>query len=64
MVKNVSKAILVIDMPNNCLNCPCLQTHDCDDWCGVTGVTIYTFTERDKSCPLKSMPQIEEIVRE
>lgn len=52
----MSKAILVIDMPVNCIRCPCLH-RDADDWCAVTGNVIYSPSNRDKCCPLKPAPE-------
>lgn len=59
------KAILVIDMPDNCLDCPCSYVSErtsvlnyCQvDECGI-GLTDYNMeVARPKWCPLKPMPQ-------
>lgn len=53
----MSKAILVLDMPENCSNCPCLD--DCDN-CLAVG-TSYTdvdvLKEKPEWCPLKPLPE-------
>lgn len=53
----MSKAVLVIDMPKNCIHCPCLHRYDSDDWCAVACKVIYSPSNRDKHCPLKPMPE-------
>lgn len=48
------KAILVIDMPNNCEECPCFY-----DWlhCQAKDGLCVLGDERPEGCPLKPMPQ-------
>lgn len=53
----MNKAVLVIDMPKNCIHCPCLHRYDNDDWCAVACKVIYSPSNRDKHCPLKPMPE-------
>lgn len=53
----MSKAILVIDMPANCIHCPCLHMYDGDDWCAVACKVVYNPSNRDKCCPLKWLPE-------
>ena len=45
-----SKAVLVIDMPENCFNCP-FYDNDCPF------VYIYPLSGRHKDCPLRPLPQ-------
>ena len=49
----MSKAILVIDMPNNCSECPCFY-----DWlrCQAKDGLNVVGDERPNGCPLKPMP--------
>lgn len=54
----MKKAILVIDMPENCYRCPCCKSDDFDDWCAVTGESIYNFEERERGCPLIAAPDV------
>ena len=53
----MSKSILVIDTPINCIQCPCLHRYDDDDWCAVLCNVIYNPRNRDKDCPLKPVPE-------
>ena len=56
----MSKAVLVIDTPEYCIDCP---AHFCDDphyWCGVTNDSLLTDdieTFKPDWCPLKEMPE-------
>ena len=52
----MSKAILVMDMPKNCLNCPLA------DWanCRITK-KCNTGYYRPDSCPLRPMPEKKEV---
>lgn len=58
----MSKAILVMDMPNNCKECElyvCYRQYagdkgDC--FCGMTKKDA-DFNNRPKSCPLRELPQ-------
>ena len=54
----MSKAILVIDTPECCIDCPC---HFAEDivWCGVKDQELETDdieTYKPDWCPLKPMP--------
>ena len=49
------KAILVIDMPKSCVECPCFERHEKDEWwCDAYG--NYIGDEKPEWCPLKPMP--------
>lgn len=58
----MSKAILVIDMPDECRNCPCFGSNDFGTFCGVTDKDIeydydkYVYPKPDW-CPLKELPK-------
>lgn len=49
------KAILVIDMPKNCHDCPCY--HEGYGRCTITAKFIEEVGIVDSWCPLKPMPQ-------
>lgn len=54
---SVNKAILVIDMPENCGKCPCFQ-FGMDNYCGVNDKVSWDWnTKRLDDCPLKPFPQ-------
>lgn len=62
-----TKAILVIDMPKSCEDCPCWNADDRKDWCGATNVTLTGCDiekERPSWCPLKPMPNKKTIFHE
>lgn len=48
------KAILVIDMPNECANCPCYN--DEYSTCSADGRKVGAFSPRIDWCPLKPIP--------
>lgn len=59
------KAILVIDMPDECLDCPCYRQTYTYNW-GLAGedckamlrpLNYIEVTNRPKWCPLKPLPQ-------
>lgn len=59
------KAILVIDMPDECLDCPCYRQTYTYNW-GLAGedckamlrpLNYIEVTNRPEWCPLKPMPQ-------
>lgn len=53
------KAILVIDMPKECCECPCFYDYlHCQ---AKDGVNVLGY-ERPNECPLKPMPQNKEII--
>lgn len=52
------KTILVIDMPEDCYECPCYQSMSGDSFCGVTNEdTMINTDTKPNWCPLKPMPQ-------
>ena len=59
----MSKAILVMDMPNSCDKCLLFGSHYSDMTCRVNGKSInypYPKEERQEWCPLKPMPEHKE----
>lgn len=53
----MDKAILVIDMPKGCYECPlAVETFHNYDACCITGSRIISYDKFD-SCPLKSIPE-------
>lgn len=59
----MSKAILVIDMPKGCYECPlAVETTHNYDACCITGSRIISYDHPD-SCPLKPLPEKYEIDR-
>ena len=53
----MSKAILVIDMPEKCDECPCFQI-GLFNYCAVTGKRNHSETNKKPSdCPLKLIPE-------
>lgn len=54
------KAVLVIDMPENCLECPCHCRYDYSD-CQAAGMTHSGnyLNKREDWCPLKSLPELK-----
>lgn len=55
----MNKAVLVIDMPDSCIKCPCFQ-FGMDNYCAVTDKTVYDYEKgRDMNCPLKPVPAKE-----
>lgn len=53
------KAILIFDMPKDCLDCPCFD--DFQGCCQVIANSIDTYAAKPEWCPLKPMPDaIEE----
>ena len=56
----MNKAILLIDMPDNCNECPlAVETLHCYDACCVTGSKIISSYGKFPWCPLKSMPKFD-----
>lgn len=53
----MDKAILIIDMPSVCIDCPCLKCDFEDDWCAITGEVIYNRSKKHADCPLKPVPE-------
>ena len=51
------KAILVIDAPNNCSECPCFHEGECGNkYKGYVGDYLGWDSGRPSWCPLKPMP--------
>lgn len=55
----MSKAILVIDMPESCDKCPLLFRHKEERCCWAEGRN--SFTTKPSWCPLKSVPDKVEV---
>ena len=56
----MSKAVLIIDMPDSCRDCDCFSNHYSDMYCIASQRTIdYPFPVdfRQKWCPLKPLPE-------
>lgn len=52
------KAILVIDMPEDCYGCPCYQGMSGDSFCGVSNEdTMINTDTKPNHCPLKPFPK-------
>lgn len=57
----MSKAILVIDMPERCSDCPCFR-YGVDNYCVVTEEVNYSYDNRKPvDCPLKPVPKPIEV---
>lgn len=52
----MSKAILVIDMPNSCRRCMCYVLGESNNFCSVTKYAIFDSTTKPHHCPLKYIP--------
>ena len=53
----MSKAILVINMPDKCSACPCFE-FGMDNYCYITGETNYSYyNKKPDDCPLKPVPE-------
>ena len=52
----MSKAILVIDMPECCKNCMCYVLGAKNNFCEVTRLVIFDNTTKPSWCPLKPVP--------
>lgn len=53
----MSKAVLVIDIPESCDKCPLLLRHD-EERCCIPAKRN-SFTDKPDWCPLKPMPRIK-----
>lgn len=52
------KAVLVIDMPDSCNECPlAVETMHCYDACCITGSKIISSYGKFPWCPLKPLPE-------
>ena len=59
----MSKAVLVMDMPSSCDECPLFGSHYSDMTCKANGRSInYTYPkdERQVFCPLRELPEKKE----
>ena len=58
----MSKAILILDMPINCNNCPCFDCGDDRCCCNALNKDFTNEDTRifDKDCPLKPLPKERE----
>ena len=59
----MSKAILVMDMPSSCKECPCVDELGYIRVCHCTGEVIESgyAVRRQDNCPLRDLPQKKEI---
>jgi hypothetical protein len=57
----MSKAILVIDMPDSCDNCPLMFRHEEERCCMPEGRN--SFSKKPSWCPLKSLPEERDSLR-
>lgn len=61
----MKKAVLVIDMPYSCSECPLVYGNDLSDWCypmGHFNGDVFRHTQDNTKpdwCPLREVPQIE-----
>ena len=53
----MDKAILVIDMPDNCRNCMCYVLGQSNNFCEVTKFAIFDSATKPSHCPLKPAPE-------
>lgn len=54
----MSKSVLVIDTPKNCLECIMLtETHDCIMQDKEANYIAYSYTKLREGCPLREMPE-------
>ena len=56
----MSKAVLVMDMPSSCDECPLFGSHYSDMTCKANGRSInypYPKDERQDFCPLRNLPE-------
>ena len=54
----MSKSVLVIDTPKNCLECIMLtETHDCIMQDKETNYNAYSYTKLQEGRPLREMPE-------
>lgn len=57
----MSKAVLVMDMPQHCYSCPLLVEEVGGSWCAFNGEPIEEELDKLESCPLKPMPQKQKL---
>ena len=53
----MSKAVLVIDMPESCRKCMFYVFGQKADFCGQTQYIIFNKSIREAHCPLKPLPE-------
>lgn len=54
----MSKAVLVMDMPESCDKCPIKNIIDYGKWCvGYDNTFIDTYPEKPSWCPLQPIPE-------
>jgi len=55
------KAILVIDMPQSCKECPMRLSGEPNEWCWVLKHGLDDIESKSDWCPLKPMPKEKQI---
>lgn len=54
----MSKSVLVIDTPNNCMECLMLtETHECIMQSKEANYNAYSYTKLQEGCPLRKLPE-------
>ena len=53
----MSKAVLVIDMPESCRECMCYVLGAAANFCGQTRYVIFDNKIKEPHCPLKPLPE-------
>ena len=59
----MTKGVIVIDIPENCYECPCFgegyigDWDSNDDWCRITGEEIYSGKPADE-CPIRDICEV------
>ena len=53
----MSKAILIIDMPECCKDCMCYTLGSKNNFCEITRFAIFDNTTKPDYCPLKPVPE-------
>ena len=53
----MDKAVLVIDMPENCRKCKFYVLGEKADFCGQTQYIIFNKSIREAHCPLNPLPE-------
>ena len=52
----MSKGFIMMDMPENCEDCPCCHTDDYDFYCKRNGNHV-DWEEKPDWCPIRPMPE-------
>ena len=55
----MSKAILVIDMPESCKECMCYVLGANNNFCEITRYAIFDNVTKPSHCPLKPVPKMQ-----